>query len=59
MAKISELKGGDEKIEFNSDAFAEDAVLKRLLATPPQPKPKPQPEANPKKRGRPIKEKDA
>jgi hypothetical protein len=35
----------------------EDATLKRLLATPPQPKPKKDASASPKKRGRPAKAK--
>jgi len=39
-------------------AISEDAVLRRLLATPPQPKPKKDASASPKKRGRPAKEKE-
>jgi hypothetical protein len=37
----------------------EEETLKRLLATPPQPKPKKDASASPKKRGRPAKEKPA
>ena len=36
-------------------ARREEATLKRLLATPPQPKTKPKAKASPKKRGRPPK----
>lgn len=47
-----------DKLENETDGSLErreDATLKRLLATPPQPKPKKEANASPKKRGRPKK----
>jgi hypothetical protein len=43
------------EVEDKDLARREDATLKRLLATPPQPKPKKDAGASPKKRGRPAK----
>ena len=45
----------DDTVSADETALREEAVLKRLLATPPQPKQKVVDGASPKKRGRPPK----
>lgn len=51
------MKSQSEEIPESEADKRSDAVLKRLLSTPPQPKPKKDASASPKKRGRPVKEK--
>jgi hypothetical protein len=54
---VNRIKSAEEdQLTEAETARRSDAVLKRLLATPPQPKPKKVGDASPpKKRGRPVK----
>jgi hypothetical protein len=49
------MKSGKENKDSQMSDAREDAVLAKLLATPPDHKTKPKPDASPKKRGRPPK----
>ncbi len=49
-------KSPDTEFSDEEAARRRDDVIRRMIATPPQPKPKPEPNASPKKRGCPRKD---